>query len=371
MNFPATVLSLVLLTCFGCSMNIQTEPLSPLDEPGSVACEFVGQLEMPLPYSLTSVARIPGSNSISSFQMLTQEVGFGLGSTSAGGYPYLIKTTDGGVTWDQKSPAVSQYPRSLFFLNESEGYITVHDVTGCPDACQDRCILLRTTDGGDSWEEIHLPNLSGTLYHLQADREGNLYASLFTPEQTTLVKSTDKGQTFDILYENEQYAFSDSRFSFAIHDDLIYANGKEDMIFVVSTDGTLVDIVRTGVFGSIIDMAVLSSDILLVNVGQQLLLSKDGGNSWATIREGNAAIVDADLGDGEDLEALVLHTTGYCPTDYVRAIDVFSYTDDDGQTWESGGASENISLDFARQLGGLDESFGLMILDNMVYKVSQ
>lgn len=366
----ALLIPLILLFS-ACESNIQCDPSKSKEDKNLVPCEFVADLDVPLPYSLSQVGSIPGDNRIAEFQMVTEQTGYGLGSNVRGGYPVIAKTTDGGATWADMSPQTSHYPVTLFFLNESLGFLTVHDITGCPNSCQNKCVLLKTKDGGQSWEEVEYPNLSGILYHLQADNEGNLFANLFTLDKTVLVKSVDQGVSFEQIYENENYGSNSTRFSFSIDRDLIYAAGKDDRLFVLNTNGGLVDLLLTGALNSVSGISFLSDQVFLLSTSSNLKLSRDAGKNWTTLRYGSSRIIDASLDEQGEMEALILNTRGYCPTDVVRAIDVFAYTSDSGQNWEDGGASENVTGMIAAPYPAIPASKGLFILDNQLYRVNQ
>lgn len=364
-----------LLTVFfflaGCEKNIQTGPTTPLEQENPIPCEFVADLEVPLPYTFSKVGSIILDQYIKEFQMVTEQTGYGLGSNIRGGYPVIIKTTNGGKTWTDISPQTFHFPVTLFFLDESLGFLTVHDVTGCPNACQNKCVLLQTKDGGVTWEEREYPNLSGILYHLQADSKGNLYANLFTIDKTVLVKSTDNGESFEQIYENENYGSNSTLFSFSIDRDLIYAAGKDDRLFVLDPNGNLVDLLLTGGSSSVSGISFLSNQAFLLSTSSNLKLSKDAGKSWTTIRSGSCRIIDARLDEQGEIEALILNTKGYCPTDVIRAIDVFAYTSDSGRSWEDGGASENVSHMIAVPYPVIPASRGWFMINNQLNQVTQ
>lgn len=361
----------IILFLSACEINIQSDPFKAVEDKNLLPCEFVENLDIPLPYSLIQIGEISSDNNISAFQMVTQNTGYGMGSTVKGGYPFVVKTLDAGKTWTEISPETAHYPISLFFQDELTGFITVHDITGCPNACQNKTVLLKTTDGGQTWEEVQYPNLSGILYHLQSDSQGNLFANLFTTKKVVLVKSIDQGATFEKIYESENYGFSDVRFSLTIQDDLLYASGKEDMLFVLNTEGDLIDIFRTGGSSSIIGLSILSSELFLLSTSNELILSKDAGKTWSIIREGKPIVIDTNLSKGEEVEALILTTTGYCPTDVVRAIDIFAYTNDSGLSWIEGEATENTSLHLSTPSPTTMEFSGLFIHQKKLYQVSQ
>jgi photosystem II stability/assembly factor-like uncharacterized protein len=57
------------------------------------------------------------------------------------GDKYLLKTTDGGKSWDTAYYAIDQRLISVFFINSQKGW-----------AVGDGGKIIRTTDGGDSWQ---------------------------------------------------------------------------------------------------------------------------------------------------------------------------------------------------------------------------
>lgn len=56
----------------------------------------------------------------------------------------LLSTKDGGSNWNQKSIGLLRYPRKIYFINNDTGFI-VGDFGG----------ILRTFDGGNSWESSY------------------------------------------------------------------------------------------------------------------------------------------------------------------------------------------------------------------------
>ncbi|MGC4129595.1 MAG: T9SS type A sorting domain-containing protein [Bergeyella sp.] len=61
----------------------------------------------------------------------------------------IIKSTDGGITWQQKNSGTTLNLERVQFPKSDTGYVTVSNGN-----------LLKTTDGGDTWEQFHLENIS-------------------------------------------------------------------------------------------------------------------------------------------------------------------------------------------------------------------
>ncbi|OGU67565.1 MAG: hypothetical protein A2W30_04585 [Ignavibacteria bacterium RBG_16_36_9] len=108
----------------------------------------------------------------------------------SGGNSYIIKTSDGGLTWEiQSFPSISQfYAKSVHFTDSNSGWVVgTHYPTG---------VILKTSNGGSTWELIDFPN-SHNLYKISFFDE-NLGWVL--GEGGTVVKTTNGGAVF---VENE------------------------------------------------------------------------------------------------------------------------------------------------------------------------
>ena len=157
------------------------------------ACDVKTDIHTPADYQINTIGTIGFNGSIEAFQFVNENVGYAVASKVSGSYVGVLKTVDGGNHWVNLDLTSSQYPISMVFKNENYGLISVQDVTGCPDNCLNKCVALKTDNGGATWQEIEYANLKGILYHLKYDQEGNLYASLFLDGHSTLVKSADDG----------------------------------------------------------------------------------------------------------------------------------------------------------------------------------
>ncbi len=112
---------------------------------------------------------------------------------AAGHWGAILKTTDGGETWQlQRSDTGQDRPIfSVLFLTPTEGF-----------AVGLWSLVLSTKDGGASWQETPLPKPPGSpkadlnLTSVFADRKGSLFV---TAEGGKLVTSDDRGATWRYL----------------------------------------------------------------------------------------------------------------------------------------------------------------------------
>jgi photosystem II stability/assembly factor-like uncharacterized protein len=76
-------------------------------------------------------------------QFLTPQTGFAIGKNALD-LAFVARTDDGGQSWNLMTAPISGRPEDAFFIDESTGYLRA----GAPDTGQ----LLKTTDGGATWQ---------------------------------------------------------------------------------------------------------------------------------------------------------------------------------------------------------------------------
>ena len=119
----------------------------------------------------------------------TNQTGFIVGNNAT-----LLKTIDGGTSWQPVVTPVSgtnAYFSNIKFLNAQVGYIS-----GLKPNAQDEGFLLKTTDGGNTWKTIVIP-IHSTVYNYDMPlslssentawvRYGNIIIKYNTPQCTTV-----------------------------------------------------------------------------------------------------------------------------------------------------------------------------------------
>jgi photosystem II stability/assembly factor-like uncharacterized protein len=291
-------------------------------------CDFQWEIQAPAGWGINTIGTIDFEGSIQAFQFVSEQVGYALGSKNVGGYAEAFKTTDGGQTWTNLNIGFEQHPRSMVFKNENFGLITVHDVTGCPPPnCENRCVILKTENGGLDWEEVVYEDLQGILYHPKFDEEGVLYANLWLDGQTTLMKSTDNGVSWDSLFASPALDVSLVTFSLDLYKNLLFVTGKDGKLLVVSTQGELVRTIDLQ--QAVWDLEIVDENNLVVAGGGEVIKSSDGGQSWERIYDRNGRLIGFDSVD----EGLAFLEKSICPTDVYQVNDVLATTRDGGLSW--------------------------------------
>ena len=210
---------------------------------------------------------------LSSIWFKDEQNGFAL-TTSLTSDKLFYKTTDGGLSWN-KITSILPVPRGgnqIFFTDNQTGYIA--GATGTI------AYLLKSTDGGDSWQSkgnFTFPLTSVYFYNSSigfvGDKKGNIY------------KSTDAGEGWNLVH-NAQFDDVIQGFSFPTLSTG-FAVGETNGHVFKSTDGG-----ETWVETDQLYPSSLGTDIHFVNenVGYitcfdynnpyDMLKTTDGGASW-------------------------------------------------------------------------------------------
>ncbi len=120
------------------------------------------------------------STRFTALQFLDNQVGFLVGSNGT-----ILKTTDGGTTWDSKTPASPEHFNALSFRNGQVGFVVGKNGK-----------VQRTTDGGETWTAIH-NRIWENKDIFSVSAKGNLV--YLTGEDGLAAKSTDGGNTWTEL----------------------------------------------------------------------------------------------------------------------------------------------------------------------------
>jgi photosystem II stability/assembly factor-like uncharacterized protein len=184
----------------------------------------------------------------------------------AGLYGEMLITTNGGDTFTLKSFPKDNYLRSIFFLDEHTGWITGDG------------ILQKTTNGGISWEEKEINNsIHICLFFINQNtgwvcgKNGEILKSSNGGESWICQDSGHAGDLFDISFQN---------------DSLGCAVGFNNS-FLKTTDGGLHwNTVTTGGFYHFYSICFLSRDTLLAGHSAGLLISTDCGTTFNSVQSG-------------------------------------------------------------------------------------
>ena len=169
-------------------------------------------------------------------QVISDSVLYAVGRVRGPGF--FVKTSDKGVNWTSYS--FNQYVSvagliDLHFFSPDTGFIV-----GLTDADhnQSRGIVLKTTDGGETWMPVHISSRLGEWawkIHFPSKNVG--YVSLQRNYESPIyfLKTVDGGATWDeMLFMNDYYFIQGIGF---IDENLGWMGGNSSYPTFVTTDG--------------------------------------------------------------------------------------------------------------------------------------
>ena len=189
------------------------------------------------------------TGNLSSIFFTDANTGYAAGSTQDE-YPLIIKTTDGGITWNELSSGISGYAiiYSIFFNNADTGYIVCWEEIISPKG-----IILKTINGGTVWN----PLSSGNNFNLNSVYFINANTGFAVGQMGNLFKTNNGGALWIDQSQETGYNLNSVYF---INADTGYTAGGD---LWDAEDGPM-------------------------NGG--ILKTTDGGNQWTSIAAGEYAL---------------------------------------------------------------------------------
>ncbi len=190
----------------------------------------------------------------------------------------IYRSSDQGTTWDEKFSYIGQaleFQRRVIFVNQNVGYIC----GGSSSASDSLGYVLKTTDGGLTWFQLPY-NFKTQLYAIAAPYENVIYTSAGS---SLVFKSTDGGNTWT---KSTIYATATTLWDIQFFDENIgYACGSSGRIFK-TTDGGINWSLLTSPFGTstVYSMAILDANtVVATGVSAKAYKTTDGGSTWITL----------------------------------------------------------------------------------------
>lgn len=220
-----------------------------------------------------------GSNSLRHIMFVDENIGYAVGGTNTSGT--IVKTTDGGETWSEITPAgVNSWLQKCHFLNKDTGFVV-----------GDSARLFKTTNGGVSFDKIptNLPK-KRTFFSVYFKNE--LEGIVGLKDSGMIMKTVDGGHTFTKVYEDNVNIFV-NKICFPT-SNTGYACGRYGTI-VKSIDGGSTWIKQNSNTGQILwDMQFLNENLgFACGSGMSgtglLFCTDDGGKTWFCINSRNPA----------------------------------------------------------------------------------
>ncbi len=203
----------------------------------------------------------------------------------------IVKTTDGGFTWDLVLESTDVHYRSARFVNAQKGFVGSFPLTPVN-------VLMRTNDGGTTWSDLtnllHPKARKGICGLAIADPNTIYGCGNWFQDSAYLVKSTDGGDSWNFI-DMSAYASSLIDMNF-ISKDTGFVAGKgplplETAVILYTTNGgqswsyKFQNTTPNGYCWKIqhlTDSIYFASIEDMTQVPASIVKSTDGGMSWTT-----------------------------------------------------------------------------------------
>jgi photosystem II stability/assembly factor-like uncharacterized protein len=250
-------------------------------------------------------------------------------------YGTILKTTNGGNEWNEKSTGGREFIFSIYFPSPNTGYAMKGYSPGK---------VLKTTNTGNSWFEIS----NSTLNHFNS----SLY---FTDENTGYAAMDYVKKTIDggLNWEIQNTGISTPHSIYFINGETGYSSGSGGAISKTTNSGSIWNLQNSGITDRLLSIHFVNSSVGYVCGDEGTILkSTNGGQIWTHQNSGisstltSVSFTDMSKGHVTSVDGKVL------------------YTSDGGTTWSIQHSENNYFgvVQFLNQDVGYIAPFGSYIL---------
>jgi len=224
---------------------------------------FLSGMLFLLPFRVTAQwVNIYSDDSLAGLDALNKDTVFAVGTNR------ILRTCDGGTTWQNMLQSFSFDAAEVVFPNDTTGYVSGYEK------------ILKTTDCGLTWEAVKVDS-SGNWYEKLCFPTAELgFAMSWSYNGDNIFRTTDGGQTWTSVFRRPYL------YDIQMTDETTgYLAG--DSLFKTTNGGISWQYIPvTGIFGFVNSLGFSDSDTGLIATfaGEYpLRRTRDGGNSWETI----------------------------------------------------------------------------------------
>lgn len=289
------------------------------------------------------------NESVNSVYFLDDKNGFACGNGN------ILKTADGGLTWNSDS-ITDLTLNSIFFVDNKIGY-TVGGESSCggTGCTVPGSVVYKTTDSGDNWEKLNIPYEWSELNSVAFINENIGFAIGLGLH----IKTIDGGQTwnqFEFDYQGlmKKITFTNSQTGFCAG---LYGN-----IFKTTNQGDSWIKALNESDGHIYDFCFVDESVGYAGGQKEIVKTIDGGETWTILADSPSEIYFihfSDLNTG-----IAIGKGHYTGGDWGTWTKAMYTTNDGGKTWEM---VDNIEFGYSTAF--YDNNIGYSIMPNKTFKI--
>lgn len=205
--------------------------------------------------------------------------------------------------WFELEAGTNEKLNSVFFIDENHGWAAGNNV------------MLRTTDGGDSWVQNLLMGTNNSVFF------SNNYLGWVCNSEGKIFKSTDGGSNWMLNHSETNIELTSISF---VNENFGIASGYNRTLLVTSDGGTNWENVLTESYDHLLNTYIYSPDQMFVIGGNGLVYrSSDSGENWDSL---NVGMPNALYGI-----SFISSTTGFV----FGCCGAYFKTTDGGDTWQN------------------------------------
>lgn len=275
---------------------------------------------------------------ISSMEFINSKVGY-IGGTSQ----YILKTQDGGQTW-QQNVSVNTFPSNTMtikFFDLNTGF-----------AFREHSDLLKTIDGGQSWTKY---NMGDDIYSFHFVDTSNIFAC---GENGVAYRTNNGGNTWTWIGSSARIYLYDLYSTFFFNSDTGFTVGARGRILKTTNGGTSWSTYSPH-YLPITDIIPASKSVLYTTVGNMLYKKSDSGANWQklplTVGTNYAEYDVFKFGFFKDADTGIVTAT-----DYGRVYKTY----DGGNNWLEINPTAPYGYEYVNDLQFLNDSIGYICLQS-------
>jgi photosystem II stability/assembly factor-like uncharacterized protein len=186
----------------------------------------------------------------------------------------ILKSTDGGKNWRQVENKTTLPLYGISFINEQVGF-AVGGKSNCGGTgCKvPGYLMLKTTDGGETWDSIPLPYKPADL------REIKFYSPAFGIAIGTIANlfTQDGGQTWTDFTSEEMKICNNL---FLLNENVAYVTGLKGQLFKTVNGGSTWQNLSDHYPDNIQSLMFINEQVGFISYYNALLKTTDGGLTW-------------------------------------------------------------------------------------------